>query len=253
MNVKGKTILITGGGRGLGRAMALAFAAKGARLAIVGINEGVVTEAAALCQESGAEAKAYVADVSNESAVVDVFDRVANDFQALHGVINNAGITRDALLVKAKGGSVVKKMSLADWQAVIDIDLTGVFLCGREGAARMIELGTAGVILNITSLGRAGNFGQTNYSAAKAGVAAMTVTWAKELARHGIRVAAIAPGFCETRLVTGMKPEALARVKASIPLQRLGRPEEIAHSALYMFENDYVTGRVLEVDGGLRL
>ncbi len=116
----------------------------------------------------------------------------------------------------------------------------------------MIELSTPGVILNITSLGRAGNFGQSNYSAAKADVASITVTWAKELARHGIRVGAIAPGFCETRLVTGMKPDALDRVKAGIPLQRLGRPEEIAHSALYVFENDYFTGRVLEVDGGLR-
>jgi len=171
----------------------------------------------------------------------------------LHGLINNAGITRDALLVKAKDGKVIKKMSLADWQAVINVDLTGVFLCAREAAARMIESGTPGVILNISSLGRAGNFGQTNYSAAKAGVAAMTVTWAKELARHQIRVGAIAPGFCETRLVTGMKLEALDRTKGIIPLGRLGRPEEIAHSALYVFENDYFTGRVLEVDGGLRL
>jgi 3-oxoacyl-[acyl-carrier protein] reductase len=253
MNVKGKTILVTGGGRGLGRAMALTLAEKGARLAIVGINDDVVTKAAGLCREAGAEAKAYVADVSDESAVVDVFDRVANDFEALHGLINNAGITRDGLLVKAKDGKVLKKMSLADWRAVIDIDLTGVFLCGREAAAKMIELDTPGVILNITSLGRAGNFGQSNYSAAKAGVAAMTVTWAKELARHGIRVGAIAPGFCETRLVSGMKPEALERVKAGIPLRRLGQPDEIAHSALYVFENDYFTGRVLEVDGGVRI
>jgi len=253
MHVGGKTILITGGGRGLGRAMALAFAAKGARLAIVGINQNVVEEAATLCREVGAEATAYLADVSDESAVLDVFDKVANDFQALHGVINNAGITRDGLLVKAKDGKVLTKMSLADWQAVIDVDLTGVFLCGREGAAKMIELSTPGVILNISSLSRAGNFGQSNYSAAKAGVAAMTVTWAKELARHGIRVAAIAPGFCETRLVSGMKPDALDRVKAGIPLQRLGQPEEIAHSALSIFENDYFTGRILEVDGGLRL
>lgn len=184
MKLKDKTIVITGGGRGLGRAMALAFAAKGAKLALVGVNEGVVNEAAALCRE---------------------------------------------------------------------VDLTVVFLCAREAAAKMIELITPGVILNISSLCRSGNFGQTNYSAAKAGVVAMTVVWAKELARYGIRVAAIAPGFCETRLVTAMKPEALERFKAGIPLKRLGRPEEIAHSALYIFENDYVTGRVLEVDGGMRV
>jgi 3-oxoacyl-[acyl-carrier protein] reductase len=253
MNLKGKTIIVTGGGRGLGRAMTLAFARKGARLAIVGIDESVIEEAVALCEEAGTEARAYRANVSDEAAVTDLFDRVAGDFQALDGLVNNAGITRDALLVKAKDGKVVKKMSLADWQAVINVDLTGVFLCGREAAAKMIEMGTHGVILNISSLGRAGNFGQTNYSAAKAGVAAMTVTWAKELARHGIRVGAIAPGFCETRLVTGMKPAALDRMKAAIPLGRLGRPEEIAHSALYVFENDYFTGRVLEVDGGIRV
>jgi 3-oxoacyl-[acyl-carrier protein] reductase len=253
MNLKGKTIVVTGGGRGLGRAMTLAFARKGARLAIVGINESVIEEAVALCKEAGAEARSYRANVSDEAAVIDLFDRVAGDFQALDGLVNNAGITRDALLVKAKDGKVVKKMSLADWQAVINVDLMGVFLCGREAAAKMIEMGTHGVILNISSLGRAGNFGQTNYSAAKAGVAAMTVTWAKELARHGIRVGSIAPGFCETRLVTGMKPAALDRMKAAIPLGRLGRPEEIAHSALYVFENDYFTGRVLEVDGGIRV
>lgn len=253
MNLKGKTIVITGGGRGLGRAMALSFAAKGANLAIVGVNEGVVNEAAALCKTAGGTAKAYIADVAQEAAVVDLFERVVGDFKTLDGLINNAGITRDGLLVKAKAGKVIKKMSLQDWQAVINTDLTGVFLCAREAAAQMIELKSPGVILNISSLGRAGNFGQTNYSAAKAGVAAMTVTWAKELARHQIRVAAIAPGFCETRLVTGMNSEALDRVTASIPLKRLGQPEEIAHSALYVFENDYFNGRVLEVDGGLRL
>jgi 3-oxoacyl-[acyl-carrier protein] reductase len=112
MNVKGKTIFIAGGGRGLGRAMALTFAVKGARLAIVGVNEGVVTEAVALCREAGAEARAYVADLSDESAVVATFDRVANDLQALDGLINSAGITRDRLLVKAKGGKVLEKMSL---------------------------------------------------------------------------------------------------------------------------------------------
>jgi 3-oxoacyl-[acyl-carrier protein] reductase len=252
MNVKGKTIVVTGGGRGLGRAMALAFAAKGANLAIVGRNKEVVDESVVECKGMGVKAKAYIANVSEELAVIDFIDRIVDDFKSLDGLINNAGITRDGLLVKAKKGKILQKMPLEDWQAVIDVDLTGVFLCTREAAANMIALGSGGVILNISSLGRAGNFGQTSYSAAKAGVAAMTVTWAKELARHQIRVAAIAPGFCETRLVTEMKPEALDRVRAGIPLRRLGRPEEIAHSALYIFENDYFTGRVLEVDGGLR-
>ena len=253
MNLKDNTIIITGGGRGLGRATALAFAAKGAKLAIIDMSENAANESAALCRQAKAEARAYVADVSDESAVVDVVAQIVSDFGSLEGLINNAGITRDGLLVKAKNGKVLKKMPLDDWQAVINTDLTGVFLCAREAAAKIIELGTSGVILQISSISRRGNFGQTNYSAVKAGVVAMTVVWAKELARHGIRVAAIAPGFCDTRLVAEMKPEALEKVKESIPLKRLGRPEEIAHSALYIFENDYFTGRVLDVDGGMRL
>jgi 3-oxoacyl-[acyl-carrier protein] reductase len=109
------------------------------------------------------------------------------------------------------------------------------------------------VILNISSLSRAGNMGQTNYSAAKAGVAAMTVTWAKELARYGIRAAGIAPGFIATEMVASMKPDALEKMTAGIPLRRLGTPEEIGHTAVYIFENDYLTGRIIEMDGGIRI
>jgi 3-oxoacyl-[acyl-carrier protein] reductase len=178
---------------------------------------------------------------------------VVADFGALHGLVNNAGILRDGLLLKVKDGEIVKKMSLAEWQAVIDVNLTGVFLCGREAATKMVELGCAGAIINISSVSRAGNMGQTNYSAAKAGVAAMSVTWAKELARYNIRSAAIAPGFIGTEMIASMKPEALAKMEAQIPLRRVGTPEEIAHTAAFIFENDYITGRVIETDGGIRL
>jgi len=144
-------------------------------------------------------------------------------------------------------------MSLAEWQAVIDVNLTGVFLCGREAAERMIKLGNGGVIINISSVSRAGNIGQTNYSAAKAGVAAMAVTWAKELARFGIRAMAIAPGFIGTEMIASMKPEALAKMSAQFPLGRVGEPDEIASTAAFIFENDYLTGRVIETDGGIRI
>ena len=117
----------------------------------------------------------------------------------------------------------------------------------------MINTGSEGVIINISSISRAGNFGQTNYSAAKAGVAAMAVTWAKELARHNIRTGAIAPGFIATEMVASMKPDALEKMASGIPLKRLGQPDEIAQMALSIFENDYISGRVFEVDGGLRL
>jgi 3-oxoacyl-[acyl-carrier protein] reductase len=148
---------------------------------------------------------------------------------------------------------VTGKMGLEQWQAVIDVNLTGVFLCGREAAERMIRLGHGGLIINISSISKCGNAGQTNYSAAKAGVTAMAVVWAKELARYGIRAASIAPGFTRTDLLAGMPPEMLDKVTAPVPLKRLAQPEEIAHTAVFIAENDYFTGRAIDVDGGLRL
>jgi 3-oxoacyl-[acyl-carrier protein] reductase len=133
------------------------------------------------------------------------------------------------------------------------VNLTGVFLCGREAAEHMIRLKNGGVIINISSISRAGNAGQSNYSAAKAGVASMAVVWAKELARYGIRAGAIAPGFTKTAILESMKPEMLARVIAPVPLQRLGHAEEIAQTARFIFENDFFTGRLIALDGGLRL
>lgn len=253
MELKDKVIVVTGGGQGLGRAMALALAAKGAKLALVDLNQAKLDETAAACKAAGGDGKGYLANIAKEEDVVNLFDRVVEDFGNLHGVINNAGILRDGFLVKAKDGEIVKKMSLAEWQAVIDVNLTGVFLCGREAAERMIKLGTKGVIINISSVSKAGNMGQSNYSAAKAGVAAMTVTWAKELARYGIRCAGIAPGFIATEMVASMKQEALDKMAEGIPLHRLGEPAEIGHTAAYIFENDYFTGRIIEMDGGIRI
>jgi 3-oxoacyl-[acyl-carrier protein] reductase len=168
-------------------------------------------------------------------------------------MVNNAGIIKDSLLIKAKNGAVTGKMGLEQWQAVIDVNLTGVFLCGREAAERMIKLGNGGLIINISSISKCGNAGQTNYSAAKAGVTAMAVVWAKELARFGIRAASIAPGFTRTDLLAGMPPEMLEKVTAPIPMKRLALPEEIAHAAVFIAENDYFTGQAIDVDGGLRL
>jgi 3-oxoacyl-[acyl-carrier protein] reductase len=144
-------------------------------------------------------------------------------------------------------------MSLSQWQAVIDVNLTGVFLCGREAAERMVGLGNGGVIINISSISRHGNVGQSNYTAAKAGVASLAVVWARELARYGIRVGAIAPGFTHTSILEAMKPEILEKMIAPVPLGRLGEPAEIAHAARFIFENDFFTGRVIDLDGGLRL
>ena len=253
MQLSDKVVAITGAGRGLGRAIALAFAAQGAEIAALDLHAPDLDETCAQCRAQGVRATPYLADVTDEAEVIQGLDAVVATSGRLDVLVNNAGITRDALLVKAQDGQIVSKMSLAQWQAVVDVNLTGVFLCAREAAERMIRLGNGGLIINISSISREGNPGQTNYSATKAGVAAMTVVWAKELARHGIRSAAIAPGFCATEILAAMKPEMLARVKSAVPLRRLGEPAEIAATAVFIALNDFVTGRVIEVDGGLRL
>ena len=253
MDVRGKTILVTGAGRGIGRSLSTHFASKGANLALLDTNAQSVEETRTLCATRGVTARSYVGDAANEASVIGTLDTVAADFGRIDGLVNNAGIVRDAMLVKVKDGQVIGKMTLAQWQEVIDVNLTGVFLCAREAAQRMISDAGGGVIVNVSSISRAGNAGQTNYSAAKAGVAAMTVVWAKELARYGIRVGAVAPGFIRTPMVESMKPEALAKMTAPIPLGRLGQPEEIAHAVGFIFENDLFTGRCVEVDAGLRM
>ena len=252
MDVRGKTILVTGAGRGIGRSLAVHFARKGANLALLDTNADDVDETRVLCSEEKIVARIYVADAANEDSVVGALDQVTSDFGRLDGLINNAGIVRDAMLVKVKDGQVVGKMTLAQWQAVIDVNLTGVFLCAREAAQRMIALTGGGVIVNVSSISRAGNPGQTNYSAAKAGVESMTVVWAKELARYGIRVGAVAPGFTHT---DGRGHEA----RSARQDDRAGsagasrRAEEIAHAVGFIFENDFFTGRCVEVDAGLRM
>lgn len=254
MEIKNKTIAITGGGRGLGAAMARRLAAAGAKLALVDLDEEALRATAGDCEKAGSpKVGVYVANVAQEDEVVALFAAIVKDFAALHGLVNNAGITRDALTLKYKDGKLVSRMTLEQWQAVLDVNLTGVFLCGREAAASMIEADCRGCIINISSISRAGNMGQVNYSAAKAGVQAMAVTWAKEFARYGIRAASVAPGFIGTEMVTAMKPEVLDKLAGSIPLGRIGEPEEIAHAVQFILENDYVSGRCIEVDGALRL
>jgi 3-oxoacyl-[acyl-carrier protein] reductase len=252
MHLKDKVIIITGGCQGLGRAMAEYLASKGAKLALVDLNQEKLADTVAACQAVDSEARAYLCNVADEAQVIATVAQIAEDFGAIHGLVNNAGILRDGLTIKVKDGEMTK-LTLAQWQAVIDVNLTGVFLCTREVAAKMIELKNEGAIINISSISRAGNVGQANYSAAKAGVAADTVVWAKELARYGIRVAGVAPGFIETEMTLSMKPEALQKMTSGIPLRRMGKPAEIAHSVAYILENDYYTGRILELDGGLRI
>lgn len=252
MDLQDKVVVITGGGQGLGRAMAVHLASKGVKPALVDMNAEALDATVELCLKQGVEARAYVANIAEESAVIETFDKIIEEMGEIHGLVNNAGITRDGMFIKAKNGEVTQRMSLENWQAVIDVNLTGSFLCGREAATKMIEKGVEGVIINISSISRAGNMGQTNYAASKAGVVALTTTWAKELSRFGIRCGAIAPGFIGTEMVMSMKPEALEMMTNMIPAKRVGLPEEIANTVCFIMENDYFNGRVLEVDGALR-
>lgn len=253
MDLNDKTVIVTGGARGLGYAIAAKLADRGARLALIDVDAQTLEQARERLTARGAQVRAYTASVSDEAAVAETFDRIVSDFGSLDGLVNNAGIIRDGLLVKVRDGEVVRTLSLQDWHSVIEVNLTGVFLCGREAAVRMIAQGQGGVIVNVSSISRHGNRGQSNYSAAKAGVHALTVTWAKELAPHGIRTATISPGFTGTELVASMNPKALERIAAAIPAGRLADPDEIAAAAAFIFENDYVNGRDIAVDGALRI
>lgn len=253
MKLQGKVIVVTGAAQGLGRTMATMAAAEGAKVAVVDIDRETLRGTVERIAAGGRIAKDYSADITDEPQVEALFDRVHGDLGGIDALINNAGVNSDALLVKAVDGKVQQKMSLAQFDSVIAVDLRGVFLCGREAAVHMVETGRGGVIVNISSISRAGNVGQTNYAAAKAGVAAMTVTWAKELARHGIRVAGIAPGFSDTRMVARMNPKVRDKLVAMIPARRLAAPEEIGRAALFVLQDDYYNGRILEIDGGLRL
>ena len=253
MDLNGKGVVITGGAQGLGRAMALRLAPKKPHIALIDMNEDSLAEAQALIEHASARVSTWVCNVAKEEEVDAVFAQIAAQTGRLDAVVNNAGITRDSMLLKVKDGVVEKRMSVEHWQQVVDVNLTGTFLCGRAAATEMVKAGNGGCIINISSISRHGNMGQTNYVATKAGVAAMAVTWSKELARQAIRCAAIAPGYIGTEMVLTMKPEALEKIAAGIPAKRLGEPDEIAQTVEFILENDYVNGRVIEVDGGLRV
>jgi len=254
LQIKNNNFVITGAAQGLGEAISVALASQGAKLALLDVNAERLDQTLQLCQQAGAaDCLAFTCDVASETSVERSFAEIEERLGAVAGLINNAGILRDGMLVKVKDGDIVDRLSLEQWQQVIDINLTGVFLCGRAAATSMIRGKKGGVIVNISSISRAGHIGQSNYAAAKAGVAALSATWAQELARYNIRSAAIAPGVFETEMVASLKPEAHERITNAVPLNRTGAVEELAQAVGFIIENDYFSGRILELDGGLRL
>ncbi len=255
MQLQDMKIIVTGGASGMGRDFALSLASAGAAVTIADLNDDsmakVVAEAANLPGSIGAQR----CNVAEEEEVVALINNAHEAMGGLNGLINNAGIFRDGLLVKKdRETGAIKKMSLKNWNAVIAVDLTGPFLCTREFAAKCIETGTPkAVVVNISSVARHGNRGQTNYSAAKAGLVADTKLWGLELARYGIRVGAIAPGFVQTPILEGMRPEVLEGMLKAVPLRRTAEPGEIFRAVQFVIECDYFTGRCIDVDGGLTL
>jgi len=248
----GSRILVTGGARGLGRVFALDLAAAGAHVGACDLDEAGLADLKSEAAAGGLSVWTQQADVSDEASVEHLFAGFVAQSGGIDAVVNNAGLNRDGLLIK-KAGEAFERFPLASWQAVIDVDLTGVFLCAREAAFHMASRGTGGVIVSISSLSWMGNVGQTNYSAAKAGVVAMTRTWAMELARYGIRAVAVAPGLTATDMAKSMPEDARERLTSTIPLRRMAEPAEVSHAVRFALENDYVNGRVIPVDGGLRL
>jgi 3-oxoacyl-[acyl-carrier protein] reductase len=234
LNLTDKVVIVTGGAAGIGRATVERFTAEGAKVVAWDITT---------------DPKVDVTDaVSVQRAVDDVIVR----FGRIDVLVNNAGIVRDAQLVKWKDG-VAGMMDDATFDAVINVNLKGVFLCTRAVVPHMIKA-RRGVILNASSIvGLYGNFGQTNYAATKAGVISFTKTWSRELGRYGIRVNAVAPGFIATEMVRAMPPNVVERMRSKTPLARLGEPDDIANAYVWLASDaaKFISGAVLSVDGGL--
>ncbi len=251
--LSGRVVIVTGAAAGIGKATATAFAKEGSRVALWDVNEEVGRKTAEALANQGHDAvfqKVNVADNQEvDAAVAEVIER----WKTVDVLVNNAGIVRDSQLVKWKDGKVVKQMTDAQWDAVIGVNLKGVFNCTRGVIPHLIKAGK-GVILSASSVvGIYGNFGQTNYVATKAGVIGMTKTWSRELGRYGIRVNAVAPGFVATEILASMPEKVLDGMRARTPLKRMGDPEDIANAYIWLASDAaaYVSGAVLSVDGGL--
>jgi 3-oxoacyl-[acyl-carrier protein] reductase len=252
MRLNGKVAMITGGAAGIGKATAQVFAREGAKVVICDVSEALGQD---VVKTLGPDAQFNKVDVTNRAEVQQWAEQVAARFGRIDILVNNAGITRDGQFVKMKDGELVKQMSEEAFDLVVSVNLKGVFNCTQAVAPFMIKQ-NSGVILNASSVvGLYGNFGQTNYVATKAGVIGMTKVWARELGKYGIRVNAVAPGFIMTEMVAKMPEEVLAGMRAKTPLGRLGEPEDIASTYLWLASDEaaYVHGATISVDGGIVL
>ncbi len=248
MQLKDMKIIVTGGAQGMGAHFATRLHEAGAKVTV-----GDVNEAAMAALPAGIFRRKL--DVSKEEDVISFVAFAAEQMGGLNGLVNNAGILKDGLLVKKhRETGAIQKMSLDQFNAVINVNLTGATLMVREVVAKMVEKEfRPGVIVNMSSIARHGNRGQSNYVSAKAALAANTVTWSREFAPFGIRVGAVAPGMVETPMTSGMNQKALESFTAQIPVGRIGKPEDIWQAVKFIIECDYFDGRVVDVDGGLTM
>lgn len=250
MRLENRTAIITGGANGIGRATARRFAAEGARVAVWDMDDEA---GLALEHEIGPERMLYTPlDVSDPDAVEAAAGQVHAAWGKIDILINNAGILRDAQFIKVKNGEILSRMTLKQFDEVINVNLRGIFITTRTITPYMIQQGYGRIISTSSIVGLYGNFGQTNYVAAKAGIIGMTRVWARELGRYNITANVIAPGFIETDMVGHMPGKVLEMMVQRTPLKRLGKPEEIANVFLFLASDEasFINGAVICVDGG---
>lgn len=255
MELKDFKIIVTGAAQGMGAHFARRLAEAGAQVAAGDVKEDALASLAESTRGLPGKVHTRKLDVSDEADVAEFVTWAHGAMGGLNGLINNAGILRDGLLVKKdrETGKVIR-LGREQWDAVIGVNLTGATMMVRETVAKMVETGSRpGVVVNMSSVARHGNRGQSNYTAAKAALAANTVTWSREFAPFGVRVGAIAPGMIETPMTQGMNQKARDALVANIPVGRIGAPEDIWVAVKFVLECDYFNGRTIDVDGGLSM
>jgi 3-oxoacyl-[acyl-carrier protein] reductase len=254
MKLQDLKIIVSGGASGMGRHFAIRLAEAGAQVAIGDVNDAGLAETVSLAKGPG-KVHARKVNVADEGEVGAFVEWAHGAMGGLNGLINNAGILRDGLLVKKdRETGEVKKLSKEQWDAVIAVNLTGATLLARDTVAKMVTTGSKpGVVVNMSSVARHGNRGQSNYSAAKAALATNSKTWSLEWAPFGIRCAAVAPGMVETPMTQGMNQKARDALVAAIPVGRIGNTEDLWLAVKFVLECDYFNGRTIDVDGGLAM
>ncbi len=252
MRLKNKCAIVTGGANGIGKATARRFAEEGANVMIWDVSDEAGQAHASSLRGIGVGADYMHVDVTDTVAVNSAVAAAHKDFGRIDILVNNAGILRDGQLVKYKDGEVQKLMTDEMFDAVISVNLRGVFICTRAVVPIMIKQRYGRILCASSVVGIYGNFGQTNYVASKAGVIGMTKVWARELGKYGITVNAVAPGFVETDMTASMPEKVLEMVTARIPVGRIGQPEDIANAYLYLASDEagFVSGATISVDGG---